>query len=414
MTHTSHIRLGEACSFKAGGAFPTRFQGARSGDYPFIKVSDMNMPENFWHIRTAENWISEGTRAKLRSPIHPCGATVFAKIGIALQSNRRRLLTMPTLIDNNMMSATPKPDVVDSTYFYYLLRTLDFNEIATGTSLPFLRVQELVQIETDIPPMPAQRKIASILSAYDDLIENNLRRIKILEEMAQLLYQEWFVNFRFPGHKKIKMVDSPLGKIPEGWTVFRLGDIVSEVRRGVSPEAVDPDTPYIGLEHMPRKSIALSDWGKAGEVQSMKLAFKRGEILFGKIRPYFHKVGVAPVDGVCSTDAIVLVAKTEDVFPVILGCVASDQFVAHATQTSQGTKMPRASWNVLAEYPVVVPASPILLQFDEFVISVVAEIMNLVLSNRILRKTRDLLLPKLISGEPDVSDLDIKVREDMG
>ena len=118
--------------------------------------------------------------------------------------------------------------------------------------------------------------------------------------MARGLYREWFVRFRFPGHEGVRMVESAAGLVPAGWEVKALGDIAREVRRGVQPGQIDPETPYFGLEHLPRKSIALADWGTASQVQSTKLAFKKGEILFGKIRPYFHKVGVAPVDGVCS------------------------------------------------------------------------------------------------------------------
>ena len=88
-------------------------------------------------------------------------------------------------------------------------------------------------VEIPCPPLPIQRRIADILSAYDDLIENNNRRIAILEEMAQNLYREWFVHFRFPGHEHVKMVDSPLGPIPEGWEVTRLGDIVTTSREDV-------------------------------------------------------------------------------------------------------------------------------------------------------------------------------------
>ena len=95
--------------------------------------------------------------------------------------------------------------------------------------------------------------------------------------MAQSLYREWFVHFRFPGHEKKRLVESELGLIPEGWEVVKLGDIAKELRRGVNPETIDPETPYFGLEHLPRKSIALSEWGNAKEVQSTKLVFKKGE-----------------------------------------------------------------------------------------------------------------------------------------
>jgi type I restriction enzyme S subunit len=179
------------------------------------------------------------------------------------------------------------------------------------------------------------------------------------------------------------------------------------VRRGVEPEEVDPETPYFGLEHLPRKSIALSNWGATKDIKSTKLAFKRGEILFGKIRPYFHKVGVAPVDGICSTDAIVIVPQTPDYFSAVLACVSSEEFVEYATLTSQGTKMPRADWKVLVKYPVVIPPTHLLSQFNQLVQDTVAQIQNMIFRNQNLRRTRDLLLPRLTSGEIDISELEI-------
>ena len=202
-------------------------------------------------------------------------------------------------------------------------------------------------------------------------------------------------------------MESAIGLIPEGWEFRSLGEIAKEVRRGVNPENVDPGTPYLGLEHFPRKSIALSEWGKASDIQSTKLVFKKGEILFGKIRPYFHKVGVAPLDGICSSDVIVIQPKDEQFFALILTCVSSEAFVDHATQTSQGTKMPRANWDVLIKYPIPVPPPELLDSFNDFLKTIVNQIHNLTFKNRNLRQTRDRLLPKLISGEIDVEALDL-------
>lgn len=300
---------------------------------------------------------------------------------------------------------------------YYLLYLLlgdelqsQIHSLSNGSTVHHLNMEEIRKLKLPtLPTLPTQRKIAAILSAYDDLIENNTRRITILEEMAQSLYREWFVHFRFPGHEKNGMVESELGMIPEGWEVVKLGDIAQEVRRGINPDSIDPETPYFGLEHLPRKSIALSEWGTAKEVQSTKLFFQKGNILFGKIRPYFHKVGVAPLDGVCSSDAIVIVPRAEQYFAQVLCCVSSEDFVNHATQTSQGTKMPRANWEVLVKYLIVLPPQPLLDQFNELVKDVVLQIQNLIFRNRNLRKTRDLLLPRLIGGEVDVEE--IKVEE---
>jgi type I restriction enzyme, S subunit len=109
----------------------------------------------------------------------------------------------------------------------------------------------------------------------------------LLEDAARQLYREWFILLRFPGHEHT----SSTGGVPEGWERKTLGDLCQEVRESVKPDALEPETPYIGLEHIPRRSISLSEWGTAEQVTSSKHRFREGEILFGKIRPYFHKVG---------------------------------------------------------------------------------------------------------------------------
>ena len=118
-------------------------------------------------------------------------------------------------------------------------------------------------------------------------------------------------------------------------------------------------------------------------------------------------MGVAPLDGICSSDAIVIKPIDECFKYITLGCVSSTDFVNHATQTSQGTKMPRANWSVLTKYPVHIPTDNILNNFNNILEPVVHYIINLIFKIRNLRQTRDLLLPKLISGKIDVEDLDI-------
>jgi type I restriction enzyme, S subunit len=320
------------------------------------------------------------------------------------ETNRTTFQKSATILKPNREKAVPR-------WLYYSLVANREKLIgwSGGTAQKNLLLRDMRAFTVDVPLLSMQRKIAAILSAYDGLIENNTRRIRILEEMAQAIYREWFVHFRFPGHQKVQLVPSPLGPIPERWTATRLGDLAEEIRRTVQPTEVDPETPYVGLEHIPRKSLALSEWGAASQVQSTKLAFKRGEILFGKIRPYFHRVVVAPVDGVCSSDTIVIRPMMLTSFGLVLTTVSSEPLVSHATQTSQGTKMPRANWDVLVKYPIPTPPESLLAEFNERVTQMVELIQNLVLRIRNLRLTRDLLLPKLISGELDVSGLDINV-----
>jgi len=146
-------------------------------------------------------------------------------------------------------------------------------------------------------------------------------------------------------------------------------------------------------------------------VQSTKLCFQKGDILFGKIRPYFHKVAVAPVDGVCSSDTIVIRPTKPEYYYLVLCCVSSDEFVAYSVQTSSpGTKMPRANWELMRAFPIAIPSASLLKRFNDVIGNLMDLICHLVLSTRTLRLTRDLLLPRLISGELDVSDIAIKHR----
>jgi len=296
----------------------------------------------------------------------------------------------------------------DPRFVSYFLRGMGFSTRSVAAAVPGVNRNDLHRLTVARPPLSTQRRIASILSAYDDLIENNTRRIQILEAMAQAIYREWFVEFRFPGHEDVRMVDSALGLIPEGWRWSELREHAREVRAGIEPAGVPPETPYFGLEHLPERSIAIRDWGQASDATSRKYRFDPGDILFGKIRPYFHKVGIPPVQGICSTDAIVIRSFREAVAGLVLAVVSSQPFVQQAVQTSQGTKMPRANWNVLERYPVPVPADlGALAEFNTYILDSVRLIHVLVMVNRNLAATRDLLLPRLISGEIDVSEVDL-------
>lgn len=312
-------------------------------------------------------------------------------------------------LGQRLVSYRADPKKLNNKFLLYSFQGSDMQSqikgLGSGATVEHMRVPDCEKLSLLLPPLDIQHRIASILSAYDDLIENNTRRIAILEEMARRIYEEWFVHFRFPGHENVRMVESELGLIPEGWKWGALRDIAFDVRDGVNPEAIDPATPYVGLEHIPRRSIALSEWGKSSDVQSTKLKFSSGDILFGKIRPYFHKVAVAPITGVASSDAIIIRAKEPKWFPLVLATVSSDAFVAEATQSSNGTKMPRANWNVLLGYKIPLPPPDICEQFGAFMNGMVGFIRNTTLRTRNLRTTRDLLLPKLISGELAVSQL---------
>lgn len=284
-------------------------------------------------------------------------------------------------------------------YYYYFKSPLSpMKTIVTICAQAGIRGSDLATLSVECPDLPTQRRIASILSAYDDLIENNRRQIKLLAEAAQRLYREWFVELRFPGHEGVKVMDG----VPEGWMKGTFDDICIIKKDALTPDKISPGMPYIGLEHIPRNDFCLADWGMSEEVNSNKFRFNAGDILFGKIRPYFHKVGFTICNGICSTDSIVMNANDE-YYCLLLMTASSDEFVDYTYQTcKEGAKMPRADWNTMKMYPVLIPDNVLLRRFNKQISAIKDKCTVLALQNRQLTEARDRLLPKLINGEMEV------------
>lgn len=330
------------------------------------------------------------------------GDLLFARQSLVLEGAGKCSIVLqapePTTFESHLIRVRLKKDICDPFFYYHYFnsRQSPISTIVQQCAQAGIRGSELAKLHVLFPDLPIQQKIASILSSYDDLIENNNRRIKLLEESARLLYQEWFVRLRFPGYEHTRIVDG----VPEGWRPRTLGDICFEVREIVNPSELEPDTPYIGLEHIPRRSICLDTWGRAEEVTSTKHNYIAGDILFGKIRPYFHKVGIAFTDGIASSDAIVMRPITENLRSLLLLTISSDRFVAVASKTArEGSKMPRADWNLMKQYPVPIPPEGMLDAFNGTIVPIIEQLKLLAFQNQKLKAARDLLLPRLMSGE---------------
>lgn len=306
----------------------------------------------------------------------------------------------PITFESSIIRVRVNKEVVNPRFLYYYFLSPQgrgrIRSIVSGTNVKGIRGSDLKKISVANPSKVVQDGIVAALSAYDDLIANNIRRMALLEDSARQLYREWFVRLRFPGQEHTPIVDG----VPQGWERKTLGDLCREVRDMVLPEALEPDTPYIGLEHIPRRSISLNDWGTVEEVTSSKCRFKAGEIIFGKIRPYFHKVGVAFVDGVTSSDAIVVRPLDESLHSLVLMTMSSDEFVAVTSQQmKEGSKMPRADWKQMKAFSVQVPPPGLLKNFDDVIQPTVEQLRTLSFANQKLRQARDLLLPRLMNGE---------------
>ena len=325
----------------------------------------------------------------------------------------------PTTFESSIIRARPDSTKANYLYLYYFFNSAlglyHLDTIRRQVAVAGITGSDLAKLTIPVPFLPEQRDIAHILGTLDDKIELNQRMNTTLEALARALFTSWFVDFdpvrakmegRDTGLPKHiadlfpdRLVESELGEMPEGWETGLLGDVAEQPRRSVPPWKIAPRTPYIALEHMPKNRIALSAWGNGNGLASNKFAFKQGEILFGKLRPYFHKVGVAPVNGVCSTDIVVVAPRAPQWFGLVVGHVSSADFIHYTDAGSTGTKMPRTSWTDMALYELVLPPEPLAAAFTEMVQPAIDRIITQIHESRGLVALRDTLLPKLVSGE---------------
>lgn len=361
------------------------------GPYPFIQTGDVKHAD-FYITKFSQTYSEAGLA---QSKLWPAGTLC---ITIAANIAETAILGMDACFPDSIIGFNADESKCDVRFIKYKLETIKrhYQQVSQGAAQDNLSLEKLLSFKLTIPGKSDQKAIADTLATYDDLMENNRRRMALLEESARLLYQEWFVHLRFPGHEHTRLING----VPQGWERKELRDICTDIRESVSPEEVESDTPYIGLEHIPRRSISLTDWGTVDDVTSSKNRFVREDILFGKIRPYFHKVGIAFTDGVASSDAIVIRPYEGGLLALTLMIVSSDAFVAEASQSArEGSKMPRADWKLMLKYPVLFPPKALLDTFSEAITDITAQLKNLCFQTQKLRTARDLLLPRLMSGE---------------
>lgn len=360
------------------------------GKYPFIQTADVKNAD-YYITKYSDTYNESGlAQSKLWDKGTLC-------ITIAANIADTGVLAFPACFPDSIMGFVPFEGVANTRFIKYCFDRLqrDCKQISQGTAQDNLSWEKLSTIKFCIPEYKEQCCIADILSAYDDLIENNQKQIKLLEEAAQRLYKEWFVDLRFPGHENTKIVDG----VPEGWSKSTVGNICKLRKVVITPDKIESNTPYIGLEHMPRNDICLSTWGKSEEINSNKFIYLKKDVLFGKIRPYFHKVGFALNDGITSTDTMVMVAD-QNLWGLLLVTVSSDAFVDFSYQNcKEGAKMPRADWKQMEKYAIMIADQATQKLFEQEILVITNKISALAFQCRSLREARDRMLPKLMGGE---------------
>ena len=275
-------------------------------------------------------------------------------------------------------------------FLYYLLQTIDFKSLNSDAAVPGLNRNTAYAQEVLLPPLPIQKQIADVLSAYDDLIENNTKRIKILEEIAQAIYKEWFVYFRFPGHEKIRMVDSKteFDKIPEGWEILQVAALV---------ERVSPGKLYDNKTASAIGKVPILDQGKSGIIgyhndnPGVEASIENPIIVFANHTCY-QRLILFPFSAIQN---VLPFYPSEEKHRNIF-------WLHYATKDVIEFNDYKGHWPEFMQKEVLVPSVELAEKFGNEIKPLVVLSYRLELENQNLRQARDLLLPKLIGGEIEI------------
>lgn len=307
------------------------------------------------------------------------------------------------------------PEVLDLRYVYHLMNAAvvrrQLYATATGAKVRHTAPERIQSVQVEVPDIPTQRVIAELLDGIDDLIENNRRRVAVLEEMARTIYREWFVKFRYPGHEDVPLVDSALGPIPEGWEVRPLAAIakVNQTSRKPRPDEVFR---YLDIAALAEREVGELDAVEGADAPGRaRRVIKPGDTVWATVRPNrrAHALVVAPgEDWIASTGLAVLSPTTVSsafLFEATSTTTFSDWLIGRAT----GSAYPAVRAVDFEEATVAVPNASIDAAFAEKVAPMHELSWKLRAECSALAGLRDLLLPKLVTGQIDISSLNLDV-----
>ena len=381
----------------------TRQRSERQGDFPYYGAAGI--------IDSVDDYIFDGKYL------------LIAEDGSVITKNGKPVLNLVNgkfWVSNHAHVVRGKSPI-STDFLYYTLSNVAIIGYLTGTAQPKLSQKNLRAIKFTLPPVPIQEKITFILSTYDDLIENNTRRIKILEDMAQTLYREWFVHYRFPGHENVPMVESELGPIPQGWEVKQLSE-VAQLHRGKSYRSKNlvkegEGLPFLSLKNIDREGGFRNDGLKwyDGEFKDTQVATSNDIVMALTDMTQERKVVARSArvpdfeheKYVFSMDLLKIVPYKTIQTDFLYALLRYSNFPKILKEYANGTTVLHLSPDHVQSCKLVLPTDEFRQRYAGIVKSVRQQNDFLQKKNANLRQTRDLLLPKLISGEIDVSDLDI-------
>jgi type I restriction enzyme S subunit len=352
-------------------------------------------------------FITEEKAFELRNCEAIVGDIVFTAAGTLGQVGRipENSVFPRYIISNKQLRLRPNPAISDSKFLYYWFSSprmqRHLQNQNTGASIPLISLSTLRSLPVNLPPLVIQRRISGVLSAYDELIENSQRRIKILESMARAIYREWFVHFRFPGHESVPRVPSALGEIPQGWEVRKLKD-VCKLTMGQSPKSEYYNENGIGTsfhqgvtdfgDRFPSDRLYCTADGRTAEV---------GDILFS-VRAPVGRMNIANKKIILGRGLSSI--RHNDGFQAFLWEQLRNRFTRD-DMMGNGSIFASVTKDEMQNIDLLCPPAAIVADRSQVFEALHEQIAVISAKVPVLRRTRDLLLPRLMSGQIDVEAL---------
>ncbi len=399
----------------SGGTPSTVNEEYWNGDFYWLSSGETKNP----YIRKTEKTITQLGIDKSSTRLAKVGDVVIASAGQGKTRGQVAYCLVDTYINQSIIAIRTNPILLDSKYLFYNL-TSRYNELRllsdSSSSRGSLTVKIFEDLNVSIPKLEKQKKIAKFLSNYDDLIENNNRRIKILEEMARKIYKEWFVDFKFPGHETATFKDSHLGKIPKDWEVLKANN-VADIFIGRTPSRKDFDCFTMNCKD--RKWISIKDIGlsnvfifQTSEYLTEDAIIKYNVPIIPKdtvILSFKLTVGKVAIttEDMCSNEAIAQfqIKDKQQLSTYYLYLYLKNFEYSNLGNTSSIGNAINST--IVKNMNILIPQRSILSEFNKSINSIFEQIKNLSIKNENLKQTRALLLPRLISGEIDVENMEI-------
>jgi type I restriction enzyme S subunit len=365
------------------------------GPYPFIQTAEIKHAD--LHVTSYSQTYSDAGLAQ--SKLWPTGTLC---ITIAANIAETAILGLEACFPDSVIGFIADESKSDARFIKYKLDTIKkhYQQVSQGAAQDNLSLEKLLSFKLKVPPPEQQKEIANVLAAYDDLIENNRRRMALLENAARLLYQEWFVRLRFPGHEHTLITNG----VPTGWQRKRLAD-VAEVNRATLTSGFDGEIEYVDIASVvPGQITETVKFDFRDAPSRARRLVKHGDIIWSCVRPNrrSHAVIWRPPENLIVSTGFAVLTPTAAPSTFIYFATTTDDFVGYLTNHARGAAYPAVVAADFERAQISVPPKRLLDAFDEIVEPVFSQIHNLRQQNQKLRAARDLLLPRLMSGEIEV------------